>query len=761
MAFQIRQVYEPGQSLYAYIRKVVNNIQTDIWDDDDEVWDTGGTLPLTGNDERITLTAGTGVQTALYSGATSSDLAGHTGRVSVSVVDISLGYVVVEYDVEVVNGIEVSPTTVYTPAVLIEGLEENKQQVVGIPVGNPHTAGPATGSVLQTQIADVSSTPSFVNCTNAAVFSGSPGNYQVTLTSAEVNTGNSRLVRITTSDGVGEALLTFGLRAIEEDWQDAGRLDLILDATASDAADAKAASEANSVAIFNLPGATDMADAVWQEILAPHIGAGSAAEFVDRLSLIASGGAGELTAARADNLDNLDAAVSSLPNAAAVNAQVQAVIEANHLDHLLAAAYNPGAKPGAGTALLNILVESDGGVPRFTSNALETAPAAAGGISAASIADAVWDENRTGHSIAGTFGQIWDQLVDILADTAELQGDWENGGRLDLIVDAINTLVGTINTTVGTINTNVGNLPSAAAIADAVHDEPAAGHTTASTMGELFNRLAIFATGGAAELTPALANNLANLDAAISSRPTAVQVRQELDTASTKLINIDSLITNLEAWWDTGGSLYTTLNAIPTDDAAAIRAEIDANSTQLALAAAGAVSAADSLADGGFTDLLIDTIIANQRPAKIDAIDTTLKAGGTIHTLITNITPNPNTLSAEFVAAVRTWMAPKERDTAANIITLSETDEAFLAMDFSKRLNPDTGIGLAGGWTVVEGDAGDLTIDTPVVSQHGYQVHAKVSGQLSGKRYKIWVQITTTDNEVISAYGYLQTSTHP
>lgn len=94
----------------------------------------------------------------------------------------------------------------------------------------------------------------------------------------------------------------------------------------------------------------------------------------------------------------------------------------------------------------------------------------------AEIADAVWDEDATGHQTQGTFGQaigdptsdsdtIWglvntnlnatvssrasqtsvdtiDDFLDteiaaILADTNELQVDWTNGGRLDLLIDAI------------------------------------------------------------------------------------------------------------------------------------------------------------------------------------------------------------------------------------------------------------------------------------------------------------------------------------
>ena len=76
------------------------------------------------------------------------------------------------------------------------------------------------------------------------------------------------------------------------------------------------------------------------------------------------------------------------------------------------------------------------------------------------IANAVWDEATSGHTTSGTFGEqckndidailvdtgttldnaigVVDGNVDlILADTAEMQGDLANGGRLDLLVDAI------------------------------------------------------------------------------------------------------------------------------------------------------------------------------------------------------------------------------------------------------------------------------------------------------------------------------------
>jgi len=65
---------------------------------------------------------------------------------------------------------------------------------------------------------------------------------------------------------------------------------------------------------------------------------------------------------------------------------------------------------------------------------------------AGAIADAVWDEPRAGHVGAGSFGENVNlpaatetQIDNIEADTNELQTDWVNGGRLDLIIDATAT----------------------------------------------------------------------------------------------------------------------------------------------------------------------------------------------------------------------------------------------------------------------------------------------------------------------------------
>lgn len=60
-----------------------------------------------------------------------------------------------------------------------------------------------------------------------------------------------------------------------------------------------------------------------------------------------------------------------LVNIEEVNDTVDQAMVDIHLDHLFATDYDPASKPGTSTALLNELVESDGGVSRFTSNSLE------------------------------------------------------------------------------------------------------------------------------------------------------------------------------------------------------------------------------------------------------------------------------------------------------------------------------------------------------------------------------------------------------
>lgn len=199
--------------------------------------------------------------------------------------------------------------------------------------------------------------------------------------------------------------------------------------------------------------------------------------------------------------DSLEAILDGAATVAQVGTEMQTVIENNHLDHLIKEAYNPASPPGNADALLNKIIENDAGVPRFTANALEQAPSGGGGSSdwttgekeqirhrlgidgtasapsatpslATAAALATVDSNvdeillDTGTTLPATLaaldakldtiagyldteiaaiisslatitGLIDTEIATILADTNELQTDWANGGRLDLLLDAI------------------------------------------------------------------------------------------------------------------------------------------------------------------------------------------------------------------------------------------------------------------------------------------------------------------------------------
>lgn len=77
---------------------------------------------------------------------------------------------------------------------------------------------------------------------------------------------------------------------------------------------------------------------------------------------------------------SVSADIAALPTDADVNAQADAAIETYHLDHLFAATYDPASKPGTADALLNEMIESDGGVSRYTANALEQGPSGGGAL---------------------------------------------------------------------------------------------------------------------------------------------------------------------------------------------------------------------------------------------------------------------------------------------------------------------------------------------------------------------------------------------
>jgi hypothetical protein len=140
---------------------------------------------------------------------------------------------------------------------------------------------------------------------------------------------------------------------------------------------------------------------------------------------------------------------------------------------------------------------------------LPAAPAATGDIpTAAAIADAVWDEATAGHTTAGSTGKA---LTDAGSAgdpwSTALPGAYGSGTAGKIVGDNINATISSrasqtsvdtvddfLDTEIAAIKAKTDNLPAApaatgdiptaAAIADAVWDEATTGHVTAGTFGE-------------------------------------------------------------------------------------------------------------------------------------------------------------------------------------------------------------------------------------------------------------------------------------
>jgi len=260
---------------------------------------------------------------------------------------------------------------------------------------------------------------------------------------------------------------------VMNEWQDGGRLDNLLDGASA-------------------PSAAAVADAVWDETLAGHVTADTAGlllnEWQDggRLDLI-------LDIVAADTTTDIPALLADIPTVSEFNARTLAA--ASYFD------------PAADT-VANVTT-----VATTTTNTDMVAAAP----TAAANADAVWDETLAGHVTADTAGL--------------LLNEWQDGGRLDLILDTIavdtttdipaliadvptvaefnaRTLVAASYfdpaadavanvTLVATTTTNtdmVAAAPTAAANADAVWDEAQSGHVGAGTFGVLASEIATLQT---------------------------------------------------------------------------------------------------------------------------------------------------------------------------------------------------------------------------------------------------------------------------
>jgi hypothetical protein len=126
--------------------------------------------------------------------------------------------------------------------------------------------------------------------------------------------------------------------------------------------------------------------------------------------------------------------------------------------------------------------------------------------------------------VAAILAAVDTEVAAILADTNELQTDLVNGGRLDLLIDAIKAKTDNLPASPAAVS----DIPTAAAVADAAWDEALSGHTGAGSAG-----LAL-ATASSGGVDPSVLAD-AVWDEALSGHSTAGTSGKKL----TDLINTD------------------------------------------------------------------------------------------------------------------------------------------------------------------------------------------------------------------------------
>lgn len=189
---------------------------------------------------------------------------------------------------------------------------------------------------------------------------------------------------------------------------------------------------------------------------------------------------------------------------------------------------------------------------------IPASPAATSDIpSAATIADAVWDEALSGHTTAGSGGKA---LSDI---------DTHTDTEVASILAAVDTEVAAIKAKTDNLPATpaaTGDIPSAAAIADAVWDEDATGHQTQGTFGQAIgdpvadtNTLYGAVVSGAAGAT--IAADIVDIEGKVDDLESRLGTPSDLGSGATVAANL----ADIEAQTDDIGAAGAGLTA--ADDA--------------------------------------------------------------------------------------------------------------------------------------------------------------------------------------------------
>ena len=221
-------------------------------------------------------------------------------------------------------------------------------------------------------------------------------------------------------------------------------------------------------------------------------------------------------------------------------------------------------------SVVNALIAGrvDGSVGAMAADVVTAAAVANGALDAATFAagafDAVWSvatriltasTNFNDPSAATIADAVWDEDIE-----AAHGGDAAAGLLLRALGAAISNRANnaTLDALLGVADAAGEDVPSQ--VTDEVLDEAVAGHVGAGTIGNLVERLDLIATGGAGELTGTRSGNLDNLNATVASRAIAGDAMALTAAAVDGIWDEDIVAAHGTA--DTAGLLLRALGAL-------------------------------------------------------------------------------------------------------------------------------------------------------------------------------------------------------
>lgn len=289
------------------------------------------------------------------------------------------------------------------------------------------------------------------------------------------------------------------------------------------------------------------------------------------------------------------------------------------------------------TDKLDDTLEDNSGTYRFTDDALAEAPTGGSAPTAGEIADAVWDEDLSGHTTDGSAGD-----------------------------------------TLGSVAT--GTPPTAAAIADAVLDEALSGHTTAGTLGKavadtLTDAAAILADTGTSGVVVAAGSKTGfALTSAYDAAKTAAQAGDKMDL-------VDAPNATAIAAIQDGLSTQASVDDLPTNAELATALAGADDAVLAAIAALHNLSASDVRTAIGLASANLDTqlsTIAGYLDTEIASIISTLS---TIGTAVTAIKAKSDNLPSDPAdqSAVEAAIASAQSTITAAIDALNDLSAAAAA----------------------------------------------------------------------------------